>query len=82
MKEEFKNEIELLEQLDKYKVEVPKHRLNEKLTPYQRFIRYLASPTKNPLEEVTATSTGFLYLKVLPLVGGLLIALLQGLLLH
>lgn len=80
MKEEFKDELKLLKQLDQYKVEVPKHKLIKKLTPYERFIRYLASPTKDPLENVTATASGFLSLKALPLVAGLLFALLQGLL--
>lgn len=82
MKEEFKEEIELSKQLNQYKVEIPKHKLNQKLTIYQRFIRYLASPTQDPLEQVTASSTGYLSLKTLPLVCGLLLALLQGILIH
>jgi len=82
MKEEFKKEIELSKQLDLYKVVIPKHKLNQKLNIYQRFIRYLASPTKDPLEQVTASSTGFLSFKILPLACGLLLALLQGVLIH
>ena len=70
MKEEFKDETELSKQLDQYKIAIPKDKLNKKLTLYERFIRYLASPTKDPLEHVTTSSYGLLSLKLL--IAGLL----------
>lgn len=81
MKEEFREETELTKQLDQYKITIPTQQLSKKRSRYERFIRYLASPTKDPLEHVTASSSGLLLLKVLPLPAVILLALLQGLLL-
>lgn len=81
MKEAFKEETELSKQLDQYEIAIPTEQLHKKRSHYERFIRYLASPTKDPLEHVTASSFGLLLLKVLPLPAGILLALLQGLLL-
>ncbi|WP_342533763.1 hypothetical protein MHB40_01735 [Lysinibacillus sp. FSL K6-0057] len=81
MKEEFRKEKALSKQLEQYKIEIPTHQLNKRLTLYERFIRYLASPTKDPLEHVTASSSGLLSLKILPLPFVILLAFLQGLLL-
>ena len=81
MKEDFKEEKELTKLLNLYRVDIPKQ-LTEKLNIYQRFIRYLASPTKDPLEEITDSSKGYLFLKTFPLTGAFLLALLQGLFLH
>lgn len=81
MKEEFKEETELSKQLEQYKITIPTEQLNKKRSHFDRFLRYLTSPTKDPLEQVTASSTGLLFLKVLPVPAVLLLALLQGLLL-
>lgn len=81
MKEEFNKETELSKQLDEYKIMIPTKQLNKKRSYYERFLRYLASPTKDPLEHMTASSSGLLLLKILPVPAVLLLALLQGLLL-
>lgn len=52
MRNEFKNEEELRDALDSYIVPIPKERLLKKETKYQRLIRYLFSPTQNPLEKI------------------------------
>lgn len=77
MKEEFKGEVELSKMLDLDKVDVPRQKLNQRLSLYQRFIRYLASPTKDPLERVTTSSAGFFSFNTLPIACGLLLAFLQ-----
>lgn len=81
MKEEFNEETELSKQLEHYKIKIPTEQLQKKRAHLERFLRYLASPTKNPLEHMTASSSGLLLLKVLPVPVVLLLALLQGLLL-
>ena len=47
MKEDFNNEKELANLLDAYKVDIPTKKLAAKQSMYQRFIRYLASPTRS-----------------------------------
>lgn len=81
MKEDFKEETELSKQLDQYKITIPTEQLNKKQAHFERFLRYLASPTKDPLEHMTASSSGLFLLKVLPVPTVLLLALLQGMLL-
>jgi len=81
MKEDFNNEKELAFLLDAYKVDIPTKKLATKQSMYQRFIRYLASPTQDPLEKLTDSTNGYMLTKILPLACGLFLALIQGLLL-
>ena len=81
MKEEFNSEDKLTNLLDAYKVEIPTKKLALKQSKYQRFIRYLTSPTKDPLEALTDSSNGYVFLKLFPLAFGLFLAIIQGFLL-
>lgn len=81
MKEDVKDE-QLTNLLDRYEVTVPREKLLAKQTVYQRFIRYLASPAKDPLERWTEQASGFVLVKVIPIACGLLLAVLQGFLLR
>lgn len=81
MKEEFNEETKLSKQLDEYNITIPTERLHKKRSYYERFLHYLASPTKDPLEYMTASSSGLFLLKMLPVPAVLLLAFLQGTLL-
>ncbi|MER2107411.1 MAG: hypothetical protein ABS949_10780 [Solibacillus sp.] len=81
MKEIFKEEPELEKRLAQYEVRVPKYKLSQKKSYYQRLIRYLASPAHNPLEPLVDSAKGYVFLKTIPLVCGILFAVLQGLVL-
>ena len=77
MKEEFQNDKELVEQLNAYKVHIPKDKLEMKQTSWQRFIRYLASPAPDPLHKVTESLGGLRLAQAIPLGTGIVIALIQ-----
>lgn len=77
MNEEFKKEKELTNMLDSYKIDIPVTKLAQKQSTFQRFIRYLGSPTKDPFENCTNQSNGYLFFKIFPVVCGLFLAILQ-----
>lgn len=79
MKEIFKEEIEISKKLNQYKVDISTEKLNKKRLMYERFLHYLASPTKDPLENVTASASGLLSLKLLPIPCVIILAFFQGL---
>lgn len=81
MKDEFKDDKELANLLDAYKVDIPTKKLAVKQPIYQRFIRFLGSPAKDPLEKLTDSTNGYRLSKLLPLACGLLLSIIQGLLL-
>ncbi|MGN4124740.1 hypothetical protein ACMGD3_06930 [Lysinibacillus sphaericus] len=57
-----------------------KQLINYKKSRWQRFIQYLASPTKDPLEPIYTSSVGFTLLKIVPLVTAIFMTILQILL--
>lgn len=77
LKDEFHKEPQLKSSLDEYKVEVPKQLMHFKKSRWQRFLQYLASPTKDPLEPICTSSRGFTSLKVVPIVCGIFITIVQ-----
>ncbi|MBD8036348.1 hypothetical protein H9635_06290 [Solibacillus sp. A46] len=77
MKEDFKNEEELTNLLDTYKIDVPTKKLSVKQSPFNRFIRYLGSPAKDPLEKLSDSNNGYLFLKLFPLASGIFLAMIQ-----
>ena len=77
MKEDFKNEEELANLLDTYKVDVPTKKLSVKQSPFNRFIRYLGSPAKDPLADLSEGKNGYLFLKLFPIACGIFLALVQ-----
>ena len=81
MKDEWKEEKTLVKMLERYEVKVPIEKLAAKPSKYRRFIRYLASPTNDPLEAMTDSVNGHQLAKLLPLGCGLFLAILQGILL-
>lgn len=82
MNEEFKKEKELTNMLDSYKIDIPVTKLAQKQSTFQRFIRYLGSPTKDPFENCTNHSNGYLFLNISPVICGLFLAIIQVFLLN
>lgn len=77
LKDEFNKEDNLKKELDQFHVIVPEHKLKQKQTAWQRFIRYLASPAKDPLEKTTVTFTGLNLTRIVPLALGIGISIVQ-----
>ncbi|GEN86123.1 hypothetical protein [Oceanobacillus sojae] len=77
LKDEFNKEDKLKEELDQFHVIVPEPKLVQKQTAWQRFIRYLASPAKDPLEKTTVTFTGLNLTRIVPLALGIVISIVQ-----
>jgi len=80
LKDEFQKERWLKDSLDKDEVEIPKQLMTYKKSRWQRFLQYLASPTKDPLEPICTSSVGYTSLKVVPIVAAVCITILQILL--
>ncbi|MGE7675457.1 hypothetical protein ACQKMV_18035 [Lysinibacillus sp. NPDC094403] len=80
LKNEFQKEQWLKDSLDHDKVEIPKQLMTFKKSRWQRFLQYLASPTKDPLEPICTSSVGYTSLKVVPIVAAVFITILQILL--
>ncbi|AVK84671.1 hypothetical protein C3943_14390 [Lysinibacillus sp. B2A1] len=80
LKNEFHKEQWLKDSLDHDKVEIPKQLITHKKSRWQRFIQYLASPTKDPLEPICSSSVGYNSLKLLPIVTAVFITIIQILL--
>lgn len=77
LKDELKKEDKLKKELDQFHVIVPKQKLIQKQTAWQRFIRFLASPAKDPLEKTTVTLTGLNLTRTIPLTLGIGISIIQ-----
>ncbi len=73
----FEKEQFLRAKLDEYHVEVPEFPQKGKKQQWERFIYFLASPTNNPIESYTATTTGVIFLKISPIIGAGLLGILQ-----
>jgi hypothetical protein len=65
----------LRSKLNEYHIEVPDFPM--KTSKWGRFIQFLASPTKDPLESVVSTENGILALKIAPAAGGIGLVLVQ-----
>lgn len=74
----FNKDHHLRTKLDEYHVEIPEFPM--KPNKWERFINLLASPAKDPLDPFISTSTGLLLLKLVPILGTAVIALIQVLL--
>lgn len=77
LKDEFQQEKQLKKRLDKYEVQLPELSYQMKRSSWQRFIQYLASPTKDPLEPICTSFVGYTSLKVIPIVCGIFITIVQ-----
>ncbi|QDP99077.1 hypothetical protein FOH38_00130 [Lysinibacillus fusiformis] len=80
LKDEFHKESQLKNNFDQYEVELPKQLMRYKKSRWQRFIQYLVSPTKDPLEPICTSSVGFTLLKIVPLGAAIFMTILQILL--
>lgn len=60
----FEKESHLQAKLNEYHVNVPDFPM--KVSKWNRFIQFLASPTKNPFDPILSTENGILALKVVP----------------
>ncbi|MEY9973115.1 hypothetical protein ABH966_003499 [Lysinibacillus sp. RC46] len=80
LKDEFQKEQWLKDSLDDDKVEIPQQLMKYKKSRWQRFLQYLASPTKDPLESICTSSVGYTSLKIVPIVAAVFITILQILL--
>ncbi|PMC33772.1 hypothetical protein CJ195_26810 [Bacillus sp. UMB0899] len=74
----FKKDLHLSKKLDEYHIDIPDFPM--KPNRWERFINFLASPAKDPLDPLLSTSNGLLVLKLIPILGTGAIALIQILL--
>lgn len=74
-KDELQQEEQVKKHLDKYEVQIPELSYQMKRNRWERFIQYLASPTKDPLEPICTSSVGFTSLKVVPILCGIFITI-------
>ncbi|MEO4053085.1 hypothetical protein [Solibacillus sp. CAU 1738] len=81
LKDEFDKEPSLQKRLDEYEVKVPQSLAHFKTNRWLRFVEYLASPTKDPLEQVHSSSSGFTAMQIVPIASAVFITILQ-LLIH
>ncbi|GEN29803.1 hypothetical protein HNQ35_000494 [Cerasibacillus quisquiliarum] len=75
-----KNEFEddnLKKWLDEYHVHIPREKLQFRTPKWERLIRYLASPTQNPLDKFHETSFGLKLFRSIPLTGAVLVGVIQ-----
>ncbi|TDL31301.1 hypothetical protein E2R51_13080 [Jeotgalibacillus sp. S-D1] len=77
----FKNDQFIKSKLDEYHVEIPDIPIRTKTKRWDRFISYLGSPAKNPIEPAVSTTNRLLLVKTVPLVGAAVLTLLQVLVL-
>jgi hypothetical protein len=73
----FKKEQYLRMKLDEDHIEVPDFPMNPKRKRWERLVDVLASPAKNPMEPVISTTTGFVVVKVAPVIGALAVSFIQ-----
>jgi hypothetical protein len=73
----FKKEHYLRMKLDEDHVEVPNFPMNPKRKRWERLVNLLASAAKNPMEPVISTTTGFVLLKVAPILVATALSFIQ-----
>ncbi|MCM3439808.1 hypothetical protein AB3Z07_22745 [Metabacillus halosaccharovorans] len=78
MRQDLNKDHHLRKRLDEYHVNIPDFPM--KPNRWERFIHFLASPTKDPLDPLISTPNGLLVLKLVPIIGTTAIALIQVLL--
>ncbi|PPA69303.1 hypothetical protein [Jeotgalibacillus proteolyticus] len=71
----LKKEDHLRAKLAEYHVDVPD--FDRKPDRWSRFIRFLASPAKDPFDSLVSTSSGMITLKVAPVIGAAGLVVLQ-----
>ncbi|MDG5472029.1 hypothetical protein P6709_09725 [Jeotgalibacillus sp. ET6] len=72
----FKNERFLQSKLDEYHVKVPDIPLHSRKKRWERFINYLASPAKNPIDPMVSTLNGIMLVKTGPVLCGAVLSVL------
>jgi len=75
----FKKEQQLSRKLDEYHIEVPDFPI--KPSRWGRFVHFLASPAKDPIEPLISAADGFMLIKAVPIIGTAVIAIIQALIL-
>lgn len=78
----FKEEHHLRTKLDEYEIDVPNFPMKSKYSNWERLIHMLASPTKDPLEPLLSTTNGFMFMKIVPIAGTVVLTLIQIFLLN
>ncbi|MBU7595216.1 hypothetical protein [Metabacillus halosaccharovorans] len=78
MRQDLNKDHHLRKRLDEYHVDIPDFPM--KTNRWERFIHFLASPAKDPLEPLISTPNGLLVLKLVPIIGTTAIAFIQVLL--
>lgn len=71
----FEKDHHLKNKLNEYHVEVPDFPM--KANRWERFIRFLASPAKDPLEPLISTNNGLIALTLAPVIAAAAFALIQ-----
>ena len=71
----FSKDQHLRTKLDEYHVDIPDFPMKPK--KWERFINFLASPAKDPLDPLISTSDGVLLLKIAPVIGTAAMAIIQ-----
>ncbi|MCT6923216.1 hypothetical protein [Metasolibacillus sp.] len=79
LNDEWKEEHELQRRLDQFDVQIPEKLVTYKKSRWDRFITYLGSPAKDPLEKWNSTSTGYTMLRIAPIICGFVLAVVQWL---
>lgn len=75
MNNDPKIDKKLAEKLSSYEVDMPEFSL--KRSRWERFINYLASPGQNPFERFSLSTHGLATMNVIPIVGALILSLIQ-----
>jgi len=78
MSQDLNKNHHLRKKLDEYHVNIPDFQM--KPNRWERFIHFLASPSKDPLEPLLSTTNGVLVLKLVPIIGTVAIAFIHVLL--
>ncbi|MFJ8260178.1 hypothetical protein ACIQ4Z_23795 [Peribacillus asahii] len=63
----FNKDHHLCTKLDEYHVDIPDFPM--KASRWERFVNFLASPTKDPLDSLISTADGVMLLKIAPIIG-------------
>ncbi|KAA9021058.1 hypothetical protein [Niallia endozanthoxylica] len=71
----FDKDQHLRTKLDEYHVDIPDFPMKPKR--WERFINFLASPAKDPLDPLISSSHGILLLKIAPVIGTAAFAIIQ-----
>ncbi|WP_416828235.1 hypothetical protein [Ectobacillus polymachus] len=72
----FNKDHYLCTKLDEYHVDIPDFPM--KYSRWERFINFLASPAKDPVDPFISTTDGVMLLKIVPIIGTAALALIQA----